>query len=281
MCGKLPNSISSGGQWITVTCNNDLSTVSSGIQGTSVLIEPASGNTLNFCGLKAFGSQTVAAGTQAGLIALAVNSSNIPHVVNKLGEIYSFTEGDSPEYAHVFNTVRASTIGIAAQSPDLVVHVDKITGQILTSLQSLTLGPGPAAKIAAAKSTLWTADQAGNIRRRTGYAAAGSWVSLPQKAVDIAAGYGDEGTATASVFIIDPSDNSIKEWSSDTEWSKMTATPKEPLRIKVDHTGLPWVSDAHGQIFRYTGVEWTWQAEGTKEFAISSGGKVWALTLYG
>ena len=97
---------------------------------------------------------------------------------------------------------------------------------------------------------------------REGYAAGGTWAALPQKAVDIGTGPGDEGTATGSVYLIDPSDYSVKQQltaaDGSTVWATMAGAPVEPLRIAVDPLGAPWVSDVYGHLHSYSGEEWTW-----------------------
>jgi hypothetical protein len=115
--------------------------------------------------------------------------------------------------------------------------------------------PGAAVRIAVdIHDTPWVVNSAGTIYHWIG---GSSWQAYPGGATDIAVGR----TPTPSVWVIgnDPpspgGDHSIYHWNG-SSWDRI---PGAAVHISVDNSGVPWVVNSAGTIYKYLGSG-SWQA---------------------
>jgi hypothetical protein len=119
---------------------------------------------------------------------------------------------------------------------------------------------------------VWIIDKQGNTYELAG----GGWLQEPPCATSI-------GSSGSSIFITGCSRESsggmgIYEWNGDGAWNQMGGQATQVIKTAVD--GVPWIINAHGQIYQWNGSGWTLEpgcATSISGGLSSNGGSPWIV----
>jgi hypothetical protein len=126
---------------------------------------------------------------------------------------------------------------------------------------------GGAVRIAVDSSGVpWVVNSAGNIFRRQN----GGWAVLPGAAYDVAAGGGQTWVIGMNPV---PGGYGIFYWTG-SGWYPVEGGA---VRVAVDPSGVPWVVNSAGNIFRRQNNAWTVMPGLARDIGIGANGAVWVI----